>query len=1206
MKTTANNNQNGTNKVQNISDFGAKIGGAFKDRFATFRASIEKMTEATAEKLAAAGLSKCVTLPNLEKMTEAGAISAEQARAALVLWRSIDRKPQSYGVNPWAEQTRAKLEHIAEILTAGTIDADTMNAAEFQVLTAANWPAQPFSFGKYTVKRGGGWFGGSSFRIIGGGYYRGESSEDAASIADQLRAMVARDNERSASKRALGPELAVYYTTDHTRYFIAVKNKCEIVLRYCDTLSEAREAVQNERAALLKKYEDLRTFPALRRSWNRPRTGQQWHTADVTPAQFAAALPFKGVEFGNWLNQQERAALLNSAFDGFHDLAFLLGITPATVALGGTLNFSFATRGYKDSAAHFAPTYNTINLNKRNGAGCMAHEWFHACDHYAASLAGVGLFATEVHKETDNAAITAAREIVHAIKKTAFYDRSANYQKVSGKQQNGADYYTASVELAARGFEGVALYLLKSAGMCSDFLVNLQGWEQFAQEDTENRRDCYPYPSDAEAAALLPYYVQFFRALFGVCEVSKEAAEGVSSATLKAQQEKTDADNRAAERARKAAEETEKRRAALKAENERRANEARAEKARKEAETAAKAETTRAAIVSTLSARHFDNIQTAADAGRVYFVAHLEGEIYTGSAEITTDSQTATERAQSAPLACVSYKYINNAKRLILHRYQVPQLRANSRTAAEVVAKLTPAEVRNICTRFVDFEHADNIARAARVWADTQRAREELSKPHKQTTDAQNTQNDNRANTLQQAQEITDPRAADLELVEIVGGVAVTGSSRATYKARKAIKAKGCQWNKTAQRWEATTAEAAKAVRAWFGTEEETTPEAVTAPAEGATTAQEAGGEAIALPEWLKVGAKVRTLGGYMMSTKGNRPEWIDGEELTVKAVGSDFVSLERLEDGVITVSQCMSTATAAANLIPIYSTSEKSQPTEAEQPTEAKQPAEAEQPAERIAASYEGGAPLSESNREGLPDWLHVGTRFCLLDWTTGEPTALRYTCTAIDYENKTITIPEASDSFRGGSHVYRWDAFHWDTFAPIADDTDPTPAPLGEGEGAPVCCSYESGAPCYSTSEKSEPTRNQEIAKIILQQLGGRQFAMMTGAKQFVAIDNGVRFRIGKNKTRANMVKITLRWDDSYNMEFWHIGQEVNPYTILMRYANKGLSVEEFNKQVKTATERAQKAAEPVKLKAYKGIYCDQLQELFTEYTKLYTRLF
>jgi hypothetical protein len=174
----------------------------------------------------------------------------------------------------------------------------------------------------------------------------------------------------------------------------------------------------------------------------------------------------------------------------------------------------------------------------------------------------------------------------------------------------------------------------------------------------------------------------------------------------------------------------------------------------------------------------------------------------------------------------------------------------------------------------------------------------------------------------------------------------------------------------------------------------------------------------------------------------------------------------------------------------------------------------------------------------------------------------------------------------------------------------TDPTPEP--SGEGVAVCHSYETAAPCYSTSEKSEPTtkteptRNQEIAKIILQQLGGRQFAMMTGAKQFVAIDNGVRFRIGRNATRANLVKIVLRGDDTYNMEFWHIGQEVNPYTILMRYANKGLSEEEFNKQVKAATERAEKAAEPVKLKTYEGIYCDQLQELFTQYTELYTRLF
>jgi len=181
-----------------------------------------------------------------------------------------------------------------------------------------------------------------------------------------------------------------------------------------------------------------------------------------------------------------------------------------------------------------------------------------------------------------------------------------------------------------------------------------------------------------------------------------------------------------------------------------------------------------------------------------------------------------------------------------------------------------------------------------------------------------------------------------------------------------------------------------------------------------------------------------------------------------------------------------------------------------------------------------------------------------------------------------------------------------------PYHRPTDPTPDPSGEGVG--VCHSYDTNQDTATLQDageitdtaKTEPTRNQEIAKIILQQLGGRQFAMMTGAKQFVAIDNGVRFRIGRNATRANLVKIVLRGDDTYNMEFWLIGQEVNPYTILMRYANNGLSEEEFNKQVKAATERAEKAAESVKLKAYEGIYCDQLQELFTQYTELYTRLF
>lgn len=64
---------------------------------------------------------------------------------------------------------------------------------------------------------------------------------------------------------------------------------------------------------------------------------------------------------------------------------------------------------------------------------------------------------------------------------------------------------------------------------------------------------------------------------------------------------------------------------------------------------------------------------------------------------------------------------------------------------------------------------------------------------------------------------------------------------------------------------------------------------------------------------------------------------------------------------------------------------------------------------------------------------------------------------------------------------------------------------------------------------------TRNQEIAQVILQQLGGTgRLAVMTGAKDFMAIENGVQFSIGRNAKSVNKVRIVLTADDLYNVEF------------------------------------------------------------------------
>lgn len=63
----------------------------------------------------------------------------------------------------------------------------------------------------------------------------------------------------------------------------------------------------------------------------------------------------------------------------------------------------------------------------------------------------------------------------------------------------------------------------------------------------------------------------------------------------------------------------------------------------------------------------------------------------------------------------------------------------------------------------------------------------------------------------------TDAPAEGLELVETAEGVAVVGDSRTTYRNRKAIKAHGATWNKTAQQWQASEPEAVARLREWFG-----------------------------------------------------------------------------------------------------------------------------------------------------------------------------------------------------------------------------------------------------------------------------------------------------------------------------------------------------------------------------------------------------
>ena len=75
---------------------------------------------------------------------------------------------------------------------------------------------------------------------------------------------------------------------------------------------------------------------------------------------------------------------------------------------------------------------------------------------------------------------------------------------------------------------------------------------------------------------------------------------------------------------------------------------------------------------------------------------------------------------------------------------------------------------------------------------------------------------------------------------------------------------------------------------------------------------------------------------------------------------------------------------------------------------------------------------------------------------------------------------------------------------------------------------------------------TRDQEIASEILRQLGGQnRITVMTGAKNFCAVKNGVKFFIG-----AKVITITLNSLDYYDVEFGTIRKCV--YKVKEKVAN------------------------------------------------------
>ena len=215
------------------------------------------------------------------------------------------------------------------------------------------------------------------------------------------------------------------------------------------TRKEAEAALEKNRAEwedfvkdIIRKRQEYVYFDGK----NAPRVGKDYRGGkDVTEKDFAETFGFRGVQFGNWTNQNDRQAAVNNAYDSFMDLANIIGVSPRALSLNGELGIAFGSRGSGKANAHYESDNVVINLTKTRGAGSLAHEWWHALDNYFARQAKVpaGFVTSDKRLAMREQLRQAFDDLIDDVAKSDYNERS---------RERGT-YWGSPIEETARLFE---------------------------------------------------------------------------------------------------------------------------------------------------------------------------------------------------------------------------------------------------------------------------------------------------------------------------------------------------------------------------------------------------------------------------------------------------------------------------------------------------------------------------------------------------------------------------------------------------------------------------------------------------------------------------------------------------------------------------------------------------------------------------------
>ncbi len=201
---------------------------------------------------------------------------------------------------------------------------------------------------------------------------------------------------------------------------------------------------------------------------------------------------FRSIQIGRWVTRAEQARVAGLFYDALHDLMLILHGTEALISLRGSLALQYGIGGRPGVSAHYDPSQRSFALAKNAGPGSIAHEWFHAFDHYIAAQAfadaPANLFGS-------SAWIADATPIPHplndrlcrcyrAILLSPAGDRPSELFRRAARvdARLGSNYFSQPEEVCARAFEAY----VQDAGISNSFLV------RGTRSSEEARQGLYP------------------------------------------------------------------------------------------------------------------------------------------------------------------------------------------------------------------------------------------------------------------------------------------------------------------------------------------------------------------------------------------------------------------------------------------------------------------------------------------------------------------------------------------------------------------------------------------------------------------------------------------------------------------------------------------------------------------------------------------